>query len=92
MTAKEKIYYLIQQYHNNKYTTLDFADQFSIIYEKENIVDLTEHEKSLFSALEEITCRFSPNQEYHEGYPIYTTEKDVKELAEVIYMELFYLK
>mgnify|MGYP007117715276 CR=1 FL=1 len=32
MTAKEKLYYLLEHYYSGEYTERDFADQFDFIF------------------------------------------------------------
>lgn len=64
MEYKEQLIFLIREYNNKKYTTKDFCDQFTLIYNhyyKECTHDIKD--KNLFLAINSLAERYSP---YHE--------------------------
>ena len=85
MTYKEQLYYLLKEYSENRYTTDDFCDQFTIIYNtKLDYSDLNKTEEKLFHELAEITARFSPYEDDLKIKNVFFSENDVKnKVAEV---------
>lgn len=79
MTAKEKLYYLLNEFQKGKYDTITFCDQFTVIYDTEVDYDtLSKVENELFSDLSTITARFSPYEEDLKIPNIYYSEQEVK--------------
>lgn len=79
MTAKEKLYYLLTEFHKGSYDTNTFCDQFTIIYDTEiEYETLSEVEKDLFNELSVITARYSPYEEDLKIPNVYYSEQDVK--------------
>ena len=46
MTAKEKLYYLLEHYYTGEYTERDFADQFDFIFSQIAIATCNNSQKS----------------------------------------------
>lgn len=90
MDAKEQLYYLIKHYNMNNYDTKTFTDEFVRIYNLETDDNfLTYKELKLFCKLDEIAGRFAEEDEYKKYPSIYYSEKDVRQIAEKVYKELF---
>lgn len=89
MTAKEKLFYLLEQYYLNKYSTKIFADEFTVTYDLETDYDLlTEKENKFLGDLCIIAARFSSDEEDLKIPNVYYSEKQVKEKAIEVYLKL----
>ncbi len=89
MTSKEKLYYLLEQYYLNKYSTEIFTDDFTITYNLETDYEsLTENENKLLGDLCTITSRFSPYEEDLKIANVYYSERQVKDKATKVYLRL----
>jgi hypothetical protein len=89
MTSKEKLFYLLEQYYFNKYSTEIFADEFTITYDTEIDYDLlTEKENKLLGDLCIITARFSSSAEDLRIPNVYYSERQVKDKATEVYLKL----
>ncbi len=90
MSPKGKLYYLLEQYFLNKYTTTVFADEFTVTYDLEvDYESLTEEENALFGELCAMTARFSSDEEELQIPNVYFSEMQVKEKATEVYHVLF---
>lgn len=88
MTAIEKLYFLLREFHIGNYRTTDFADQFELVYIREvDYEDLTEREHLLFKELSDICGRFSPYEEDLKTGAFYN-EEDIRKKAEEVYVQL----
>jgi len=89
MDAREQLLYLLEHYYKGNYTTDDFADEFSRIYDHETDYDLLsgkEHE--LMRELSIITGRFSSFEEDLKIPNAYFNENDVRKKATEVYLKL----
>lgn len=90
MTYIAKVIYLLEHYYKGDYITKVFVSEFNNIYnlQLENSA-LSEKETKLLDELATITGRFSSNEEELKILNLYFSEKDVKEKATSVYLELF---
>jgi len=89
MTSKEKLYYLLEQYYLNKYSTEIFTDEFTTICNLETDYEsLTENENKLLGDLCTITSRFSSDEEDLKIANVYYSERQVKDKATKVYLKL----
>ena len=92
MTAKEKLYYLLEHHYAGEYTERDFADQFDFIFYRELNTDetpLTQEEYSLFRELAEKSSRYSPYKEDFKLCPGFFSDDDtIRKEALFVYKKL----
>ena len=87
---KKRLYWLIEQYINNKITIKEFEDEFYLSYDLEiNYNDLSPLEEKEFSELANIISRYSEFDSDHKlDIKAFTTEEEVREIAERVYKNL----
>ena len=87
---KRRLYWLIEQYINNKITIKKFEDEFYLSYDLEiNYSDLSPLEEKEFSELANIISRYSEFDSDHKlDIKAFTTEEEVREIAERVYKNL----
>jgi len=89
MDAREQLMYLLEKYYMGKYETSTFADEFSRIYDLEtDYSQLSNREHELMKGLSIITARFSSNEEDLKIPNAYFSEKEVKQKATKVFLEL----
>lgn len=89
MDARKQLLYLLENYYKGNYTTEVFADEFSRIYDQETDYDLLSNkEHELMRELSTITGRFSPFEEDLKIPNAYFNEKDVRQKATEVYLEI----
>lgn len=85
MDAKDKLYYLLEKYLEKEYTTDDFCDQFTYVYNLQTDYSLLhEYERELFKDLSNILDRYSPNENERKKFGFYSEEKIVEEVKKTI--------
>jgi hypothetical protein len=86
LTVKEKIKYLISEYNDGNYTTNDFCDLYTNIFNFEIVKDdYTEEMYTKLQKLMQITSRYSPFEEDQKLDPnAFTKDIDVKKALEGI--------
>lgn len=90
MEPEKQLIYLLEHYYKGEYTTDIFVDEFYRVYNFEiDDFELSEKESELLSELSVITGRFSSNDEDLKITNMYFCEKDVKEKATSVYLELY---
>lgn len=89
MTPKEKILYLLKHYYMGNYNTKIFVDEFMDVYYLElDKKSLTIKEKILLNDLEDVIERFSPYEEDLKLSKFFCSEKEVKDKATEVYLNL----
>lgn len=89
-TPKERLYWLLDLYKNNKINTNEFCSEFHVTYDHDlDYEDLTSIEDELFEDLSRSASRFSERDEDHILYPnVYSTEYEVRSKIQRILTEL----
>jgi hypothetical protein len=90
MNPKEKLYFLLVEYLKGNYSTKDFADWFTNIFNLEMDYSLlSKDEYKYFKELEEMTGRFSPYEEDLKLPNVFFNEQEILEKAKYVYDKLF---
>lgn len=89
MTPRKKLYFILENYINKKYSTEYFCDQMYELFDLEvDSNELTKLEYDSFKGLSEVTSRFSPFDEDLKKYDCYYSEEQVMNKAKGVWKKL----
>ncbi|MCL2851743.1 MAG: hypothetical protein FWE20_01725 [Defluviitaleaceae bacterium] len=89
MNGRERLFYLVDSYINEKFNSYTFESIFHVLYRDEWGTDLSKEERELMGHIFDIGSRFSPNEEDHKNYPgMYYTEQELRAVADKVYRTL----
>lgn len=89
MTTKQQLLFLLENYCNNNYNTIDFVSLLVKYYHMNNDGSLTKEEKDLLNELVEYALYYSPFENKDKiSKIIYKTESEIIEKALETYKKL----
>lgn len=89
MTQREKLYYLIENYHKGNYDAKSFSDQFVIIF-SEGVDGYTgKKEKKAMQEVCKLAERYSSYDEDLALSPFFVSDDTFRELFDKLYKEYF---
>lgn len=89
MTSKEKLYYLIENYHKGNYDAKSFSEQFVIIFSEGVDGYSGKKEKKAIQEVCKLAERYSPYDEDLTLSPFFVSDDTFKKLFEQLYKEYF---